>query len=199
MPHLSEEEKQRIVEEERIRAEARRQFAQPANSSQKQQLSRKQKRVLIGSILVLIAIPFALIYWYISVPLMLLAGLWFWNRITISKKNKFYVSGAIVVAFALIFGMQAYAKRTPSIEVLEPADNQEFQVENVVVKGRVTPKDAVVKIQGRGVSVNDDGVFDSNVNLQDESNVISIEAANDGKIANASVTVKRIFTEEEKA
>ncbi len=198
MTTLSEEEKQKIIEEEEVRAEARRMYSQASVSSSKQKLSKKQVKVLIGSIVTLVAIPFVAIYWYVVIPAILLAVLWLWKKITLSKKKKLYVSGAIIALFVVVNASLVFANRAPSIKILEPADKQAFQTDKVLLKGKVSPRYSIVIIRGTDVTVASDGTFEQNVSLLDEINTISVRAENGEKAQDISLTINRTFTEEEK-
>ncbi|MCE9643075.1 MAG: hypothetical protein K8Q97_01975 [Candidatus Andersenbacteria bacterium] len=198
MSSLTEEERKKIVEEEQIRAEARLHFSQVPAKPAPKKMSGKQKRNLIGLILGVVSLIFVLIYWYLAIPVLLLAALWFWKRITISKKYKLYATAGIIVVFAAINGSLAYANRAPSIQILEPADNQSFQAKDVILKGRVVPKGATIKVRGTNVTVASDGTFEQSIPLPHESNTISILAENGKKNTTISLTFNRTFTEEEK-
>lgn len=198
MPELSHEEKQRIIEEEQVRAEARQQFSASGTISKKKPLSPKQKRLLIISIIVIIAIPFIVTYWYVAVPLILIIALWRWKKITIPKKQKLYATAAIVAVFAIVNSSMAFAQRTPTIKILEPADNQSVQAGTVVLKGKVTPSYSTVTA-GVPITLAKDGTFQQTIALPDEKNVITIDAKNGDKEKSVSLTVNRTFTDEEKA
>jgi hypothetical protein len=198
MSNLSQGEKQRIIEEEQVRAEARQQFSRPGTTPKNQPLTPKQKRLLIISILVMIAIPFVVTYWYVALPVILIAVLWLWKKITLSKKQKLYATAAIVAVFAIVNGSMAFANRTPSITILEPKDNQTLQAGGVVLKGKVTPSYSTVTA-GVPITLAKDGMFQQTIALPDEKNVITIDAKNGGKEKSVSLTVNRTFTDEEKA
>lgn len=199
MSNLSEEAKERIIEEERVRAEARQQFSQSAGASPRRTNSRRQWLMILKVILFFVALYFVIAYWYLAVPALIIGVLWFWKRIKLPKQTKIYISGAVITVFAVITGWTLFTHRAPTVTASEPQDNQSLQAEVVTVKGSVNPKQSSVTINGAATAVGSDGAFQQEVKLMDEQTTITIEATNYDKKSTSTLTVNRIFTEAEKA
>jgi hypothetical protein len=67
------------------------------------------------------------------------------------------------------------------------------------VTGTVSPKDSTVSINSLPATINPDGTFTGPFLLKTEQNTATIEAKNGGKTSTVTLSVARVFTEEEKA
>jgi glucodextranase-like protein len=196
MTQLSKDQKQRIIEEEQVRAEARQQFSQPAKAKTNDKKGLINLLKIIG---ILILILIALKLWFVAIPVIALVLLWRWKKINLSRKHKLYITGAFFAVIVVVIGIGAYATRTPSIRVSEPQDGQSFQSDAVLAKGSVKPRGSKVTINNDDTSINNEGAFEKTIPLQNEQNTITIEANNYNNKSKITLTVNRIFTDEEKA
>jgi len=140
-------------------------------------------------------------FWYVTIPLAIIWFLWRPNRLSqkLNQKAKIIATIATVLIFAILGGANMYANRAPSLTVTEPNDGFSIQADSATVKGSVSPADATVTIQDKPVVVDENGNFSSEVKLDNESNSIAIEAKSGSKTVKRTLSVSRIFTEEEKA
>ncbi len=155
------------------------------------------KKILkISAIAILVILtPFL---WYLTIPG---AGIWFlWKKTKFTAKTNTIATVAIVLVFAVLKISTAYAGRAPSLTITEPASDYTFQAKTVSVKGKVDPAGSVLLINDKRVTVQKDGSFDYQAPVPNEGrNQINITATNGGKKTTNTLSVKRIFTEEEKA
>lgn len=168
---------------------------QQRSQSQVNKNSDTKKILKIAGIvaLVLLSIPF----WYLTIPVAILFYLWRTKRF--NKKNKGIAAVATVVVFVILGSVNAYAGRQPTITIAEPEDSTSVQTDAITVKGGIDPKSSTVTVQGNKVTVNDKGEFSYEAKLRDESNSIAVEAKNGRRSAKKTISVTRIFTEDEKA
>ncbi len=154
------------------------------------------KKILKISAIVLLVIltPFL---WYLTIPG---AGIWFlWKKTKFTAKTNTIATVAIVLVFAVLKISTAYAGRAPSLTITEPASGYTVQAKTVSVKGKVNPAGSMLLINNKRVTVQKDGSFDYQTPVPNEGrNQINITATNGGKKTTNTLSVKRIFTEEEK-
>jgi len=117
------------------------------------------------------------------------------------KYPLFFLVGVIlgpIILFVLTYNI-AMKIKTPELTIIEPVNDSSIQVSSVLVKGKVRPIHSKVSINDIDVPTND-GYFEYNMELYDISGVrnIYIEATNKGESDSEMLTVKRIFTDEEK-
>jgi len=154
----------------------------------------------VFKIIVIVALALlSIAYWYVTIPLVAIWLLWKPNKLSkkLNQKAKIIATIATVLIFVILGGASTYANRAPKLTVTEPNDGFTIQAESTTVKGSVSPVDATVTVQGKPVSVDESGNFLSEVQLDNESNSIAIEAKNASKSAKQTLSVSRIFTEEE--
>lgn len=78
----------------------------------------------------------------------------------------------------------------PTIKLLEEYDGSRVKSSSLVLSGKVDDASAMVKINGREVEVDKNGMFTDMVTLETGKNVINLEASNKvGKTSRTSVTV----------
>ncbi len=106
--------------------------------------------------------------------------------------------GILAVAVVGIFSLSAFARRSPTLAISAPIDGMSVQAPNIAVSGDVSPHSASVTVNGLAVSVKG-GHFSQNLPLSAEKNPISVIATNGKKSVRETLTVTRIFTEQEKA
>lgn len=147
--------------------------------------------VLIASILIVIK------FWYILIPAVTIWCLW--KKSKFSKRIKITASLALVVIFLSLEGIIVYNGRTPTIVVTEPQNESSIQAQSVMLKGEISPSKSKVAINEKNIEVDKDGLFSYEMKLPDEQNVANIKATNGKNIATTSISIKRIFTAEEKA
>ncbi|MEX0998399.1 MAG: hypothetical protein WD000_00340 [Thermodesulfobacteriota bacterium] len=152
----------------------------------------------LGKVLgVLALVLLTFIYWYVTIPGVVLFYLWRSKKL--QSKTKYTIGATTVVVFFVLGIANAYANRTPEIVVTQPESDASLQAETVMVKGDVSPSDADITINGSSVKANDKGEFTYEAKLTSEQNNIKILAKNGKKTKEHSLVVDRIFTEEEKA
>ena len=156
--------------------------------------------LVMGTIILIASIPSFLIiskFWYILIPAI---AIWYlWKKSKFSKRVKIAVSLVLLVVFSLLEGMIVYNGRTPTIIVTEPQNDLSVQAQSVMLKGKIIPSKSKVVINEKNTEVDKDGLFSYEMKLPDEQNVANIKATNGKNIATTSISIKRIFTAEEKA
>jgi hypothetical protein len=154
---------------------------------------------ILGWIVLIIA---GIWLWYIGLPALAFWYIWKKSKITTKKKKMIY-SGIIlalsIVMWAGLINSSAKNNRAPILTITEPTNNQNFQADNIMVKGSVLPAQSKITVNNETIEKNSDGGFSYSAKLSNEQNSISIKAENNGQVDEVSLTVNRIFTEEEKA
>ena len=129
--------------------------------------------------------------------------IWYiFKRTELEKKNKWKLAFLTLFIFAIIGGILSYKNRTPTILIKEPENNFSTQSDKVIIKGVVSPKNSEVRIGVRIASMllkTENGEFLYAAFLNQEQNNFILTAWNGNKTANASLSIKRIYTQEEKA
>lgn len=152
----------------------------------------KNLKIIIWLLLGIIGIYF----WYISIPVIMI---WYiFQKTELEKKNKWKLAFLTLFVFAIIGGILAYKNRTPTIIIKEPENNFSTQSDKVIIKGVVSPKNSEVKI-GSMLLKTENGEFLYAAFLNQEHNNFILTAKNGKKTANASLSIKRIYSQEEKA
>jgi hypothetical protein len=154
-----------------------------------------EKVLKVIGIIILVLISFNL--WYITIPA---AVIWYlWAKKKFSRKTNIIVTASFVAVFAIIGGSMVYASRTPTLSVTEPQNNYSVQAKSINIKGKVNPAKSTLRVNGSPVTVDSHGDFNYEVKLPKEgNNSIDITATNGGNQTGGTLTVSRIFTEEEK-
>lgn len=149
------------------------------------------------TILILIFIFFSFWYWYAVVPV---AIIWYlWKKSKFNKRIKIKASVALLIVFSLLGSLTVYNGRTPTLIIIEPQDGISIQAQVIMLKGKIIPSKSKVAINEKNIEVNKNGSFNYEMKLEDEKNIANIKATNGNNIATTSISVKRIFTAEEKA
>ncbi|MFH1192110.1 MAG: hypothetical protein V1655_01415 [bacterium] len=104
----------------------------------------------------------------------------------------------IIIFFVVIVGIKNYITRAPKITITEPKNNFSIQAQNITIKGKVSPKNSQIIFNGITL-MTIDGAFEYKAELLNEKNDFVFSAKNGGKESKATITVNRIFTEEELA
>lgn len=156
---------------------------------------RKDKKflfVVVGIILLTLVIP------YIILPALFLW--WFYKRSSFSRKTKTVLTVVIIGLFIVLLtaGVVAYTNdQEPTLTVTEPESSAVTTSDNILIKGRYSPEDRDVWINGKKIQANN-GSFETQYELQKGENTINVEAGN-WKRAKVSLLVVRELTDEEKA
>jgi hypothetical protein len=140
-------------------------------------------------------------FWNLIKVVLPLALIWLiWIKSNFSKKKKFVFTGIILGIILMIIGFSIYSDRTPSLTIQNPQDNTSIQSNNIYIKGKVSPLNSEVIINGVTVETKY-GLFNYQFKLNDSTtnNTISIVAKNGYKTSNKELIISRIFTDEEKA
>jgi uncharacterized membrane protein YqjE len=141
-------------------------------------------------------------FWYISIPVLILWIIWKKNYIK-EKNKKITYSGVVAlisIGLWIILGIiSANANKTPTITIIEPSNNTTIQAKEINIKGKIDTPKAVLLINGQTITLDDEGNFNYKFALQNEINIAKVEAKNGGRISETSLSINRVFTEEEKA
>jgi hypothetical protein len=96
-------------------------------------------------------------------------------------------------------GSTRAAAAEPGMTVVTPRDGAQLREDEVLVKGTVTPPDAIVRVAGRPARTRN-GVFEARVPVERGMNRIEVAAEADGKqISRQELTVERLAPAEEAA
>lgn len=123
---------------------------------------------------------------------------WTWGKSKLPESKQIMATGGIVLAAVLVGSFTAYAHRTPVLTITSPENGVSLQAKSVIVEGKVSPASSVVTVNG-GVVATEGGKFSHTLPLNAESNGVSIVAKNGKKSVSQSLTIARIFTDQEKA
>ncbi len=155
------------------------------------------KHKIISILLILVVVvPIAFIYWYVSFPL--IAIIYVWKSVTMHQKGKVQWTAALVALCIMLTGLNLYAKRAPTIVITSPADNASIQSASATIEGSVEPYTATVTVNGN-VTVVSHGKFSSSVGLTKETNTVMVAATNNDKTDTKTITITRLYTDQEKA
>lgn len=99
----------------------------------------------------------------------------------------------IVILFGSFFGYQLYLYvKPPEVTILEP-QRTVFKRENKITIKGTAPKETVVRVNGRQAYLDDKNIFQIDVALPEEKNMITIEAI--GANGRRTIIVKEYFRE----
>ncbi|MFC1612726.1 cell envelope integrity protein TolA [Patescibacteria group bacterium] len=133
-------------------------------------------------------------FWYFTLPLLLI---WLvWKKTKLNRQKKLISIGVIIVFFVVVVGIKNYITRAPKITIIEPENNFSIQAESITIKGKVSPKKSQIIFNGITIATID-GDFEYLLELFNEQNNFVFSAKNGEKESKATITVNRIFTEEE--
>lgn len=167
---------------------------QPQATSADQAKKNKKVLKIIGWVL---AIIFGIALWYVTLPILI--PILIYKKTKFPQKKKLILSGSVFVILATIGGSFLYsANRTPSISITEPGDNVTLQAQKVTIKGTVKPGGAEVKVGARIIPTTN-GEFSYDARLNNESNTFTFVARNGSHNVQTTITVNRVFTDEERA
>jgi hypothetical protein len=161
-----------------------------------EQQSRENKRFLkiVGWIFLgLIAITF----WYISIPIIVPVLIFKKTKFSQSKKTVLTIASFAILA--IFSGLFLYSSnRQPSIAITEPQNNSSIQADKTIIKGKIDPAGAELKVGDKLIGTNG-GDFSYELPLPNETNTVTFSVRNGSSNANTTLTIDRIFTDEEKA
>lgn len=163
---------------------------------QKQTTAQEAKKSfrLIGKILLIIV---GVLFFYISIPVLLIRYIWKNKKLSPRWRIAATILLAAIGLAATIAGF--LPKKEPVLVITEPNGGIEVQAKSITVKGIVDPFNSKLTVNDAEVKADRKGGFNYDVLLKNENNVIKIVANNGDKEATQSITVKRIFTAEERA
>jgi hypothetical protein len=96
-------------------------------------------------------------------------------------------------------GDRRAAAAAPGMTVVTPRDGAELREDEVLVKGTVTPPDAIVRVAGRPARTRN-GVFEARAPVERGRNRIEVAAEADGQeVGRQALTVRRLAAAEEAA
>jgi len=171
-------------------------FAEPKKPLKWFEISKNDSRALkvIG---VGILVALGLWLWYLGLPALIIWYIWKKSK-KLDKKKKIIFTGVVGV-LSIILWIVLATVTAPKLSISEPKGDMELQTDSIEIKGTAKPFSAVVKINN--VIVTKTGKFDFAYKfpLNEEKNIILIEATNEGKVVSKTFTINRIFTEAEKA
>lgn len=161
----------------------------------------KQTNVTLGSVFIAIIITIIIVglkLWYIAIIAFVIWYLYKKDK-RFSPKIKLISSVAISLVFLSLWGITIYSERTPSLIISEPETGISVQAKTISIKGRVSPSNSQMTVNGLVIETKQ-GSFNYEFHLQNtvEKNNIVVEAKNHNKKTNKTLTITRIFTEEEK-
>jgi len=163
--------------------------------AEKEQQSKENKRFfkIMGWIILGI---FAIVLWYISIPIII--PILIIKKTKFDKNKKWKLALASFVILAILSGIFLYSSnKTPTISISEPQSDISVKTDKIIIKGKVDPEDAELKI-GNNVIKMDKGEFAFDFPLHPYGNNISVTAKNGFGKAEKVLTINREFTEEEK-
>lgn len=158
-------------------------------------LSKGNKKIIKWFGIFIVSIT-AFIFWYVSVPILMI---WLiWKKTNWDKYKKYIGITLSIIIGILLFWSNSYINRTPSFIIIEPENKISIQAKEIRIKGEVDPKNAILEINNRPIAVTKDGIFDYRGSLRDKVNNFSIKVINKSKDYQETIIINRIFTEEEK-
>ncbi len=138
------------------------------------------------------------ISWKMTVPALII---WYiFKKTNYSIKTKRVVSGVVAVIFLIIGIASAYHSRMPVISISEPSEKTtSIQADSMRISGTVSPAYSKILINDseEGV-VRENDSFSYTAKLPEEKNNFKVTAKNSDNELFESITITRIFTEEEK-
>jgi hypothetical protein len=144
----------------------------------------------------IVAILFIAAVWYVSLPALAVFFMWNTNRFNKSTKTKITI-GLVAVCIGLV-ALHVYLTRTPTLVISTPQDNASVQAHTVAIKGSVSPADAVLTINDTTIQPDSKGNFSYSAPLFNETNSITITAKNYGKVSTKTLSVTRVYSNQEK-
>lgn len=173
------------------------------NKFMKNNLYQQLKKIyaehkIISIILIIVCIGLLACIWYISLPLF---GLWYiWKKSNWRKTTKIKISAGILILVILGFSINAYTNRTPILSIINPQDNFSIQASSINIQGKVSPSNSTITVNRLQIETQK-GQFDYKfiLNKNVEKNQINIVAQNGKKTISKTITINRIFTDQEKA
>jgi len=162
--------------------------------------SKKGKKAL-KAIKIIVLVIAGIYLWYLALPG--LAFWYIWKKSKITDKKKKIIFSGIVLGLAIwmwvgLINSSEENNKAPKLIITEPTNNQSVQADSIIVKGSVLPTQSKITANSGIVEKNSDGSFSYRAKLTNEQNSISITAENNGQTDKISLTISRVFTEEEK-
>ena len=135
--------------------------------------------------------------WYVLLGILAICYLWKGKKFNLDAKKKWMFSGIVIVIVLIIGSSISYSARAPTLKILQPENASSVQASTVIVNGVVSPSHSSVSVNGTSVSVATGGNYSASVRLSNATNTITIQAKNADNSTSTSITVFRIYTQEE--
>ena len=89
-------------------------------------------------------------------------------------------------------GFQIYKFQSPpSLSISQPVDDEKFEEEEIVVKGKSEPN-TTIEINGSPTEISSDGRFEKSIKLKEGVNIITVKARKDGNNTLESVETRKV-------
>ncbi len=155
--------------------------------------------VLVWIVIVIILIAVLGFWGFIGVVLIGGGAWWLWIKSKFEKRRKIIITSVVSGILLLVFVSNMYINRSPSIKILSPEDNTSIQAENILIKGKISPSDSLLTINGVDVKTESGNFnYDFSLSKSKEDNKITLIAIKNTKKTNKVLSITRIFTEDEK-
>ena len=106
-----------------------------------QEESNEKTYKIIGLIIIVIL---GIIFWYITLPVIII---WYiWKKTKIEKKKKLIISTITIIFLVVLLIMKFTPTKIPVITISEPGNNISIQAKSIQIKGVVEPENSEVKI-----------------------------------------------------
>lgn len=160
----------------------------------KKEKQKDSLTLLLKLLAKLFIIIFAIIFWYISIPVILI---WYiWKRAKWNQKKKNIGIILAVLLLIILFAINYYIHRPPTLMIFEPNNNISIQANEILIKGQIKPISAILKINDNIIKT-ENGNFNYSAKLNDEKNNFTLKVSNKNGQTQQQITINRIFTEEE--
>lgn len=152
----------------------------------------------LGIVALVLISPILLLYWYVSLPIIVLIVLWTRKKWSIKQKRNYSI-GLILIG-TLLTGVYLYQHRAPTLTVTSaPSNNEPLQVSEITIEGFVRPASSELSIDRVKIALANDGSFTFTGSLFDEENTFQFSMKNGDKSSTQNLTYTRAFTDEELA
>jgi hypothetical protein len=142
-------------------------------------------------------IPIFFYLWYLSIPLTALYYVWTTGH---ERKTKLVWTGILIAVLVLFTALNAHAHRTPKLTIASPENNASVQAHTVTIQGTVSPSTSTVKVNDTAADVDaKTGSFSSVFFIPSDTNTAIVTATNSGKSVSTTLTITRLYTDQEKS
>ncbi len=116
-----------------------------------------------------------------------------WQR----RKRQIIIGGSVILLILVVW-TDIVSNRPTTITLIQPQDGASIQASSTIIEGIVTPKNAMVSVNGIPVILDSNGQFSSEVALPDATNTITVTAFGNTPTT-STLTINRIFAPGEQA